>query len=152
MVCDIEAGEQAPPTSSVSAMVKPMTAKTQEVPPNVISEQKSWVVSRYHIQQRHIQMKRCVIKRDGIQIHPSRIDDHRTITQILDKESQEYHTFKLPEENTLKVVLRGIPQMLSTLFQFVNVFRTLGLIQFRKTVVGTRHKIKFLINCENYST
>lgn len=53
-------------------------------------------------------------KRDGIQIHLSRIDNQRAITQLLDESIYEYYMFKLQEEKTLTVVLRGFPQILST--------------------------------------
>lgn len=59
---------------------------------------------------RQIQSKLCVAKQDGIQIHPSRIDNHQTITQILDEGYNKYHTFKLPEEK----ILRTVPEILST--------------------------------------
>lgn len=66
------------------------------------------------MQQKKIQIKHCITKRDLIQIHQTRIDDHRAITQLLNGGSHDYHTFKLVEEKILRAVLNDIPQVLPT--------------------------------------
>lgn len=36
------------------------------------------------------------------------IDDHYKLSDILDKTNQEFHTYKLPSEKTLRIILRCI--------------------------------------------
>lgn len=67
---------QAPTTASTSAKIPPTIVKIPKVPPIVLSEQKSWMVSGELIQQKNIQKKHSVTKRDGNPIHPARVDDY----------------------------------------------------------------------------
>lgn len=69
--------------------------------------------SRDPLQKKKIQIKYCLNKRDSIQVYSLGKERYRAITKMLDEGNHEYHTFKLPEERTLRVVLRGIPQIAS---------------------------------------
>lgn len=43
-----------------------------------------------------------LITKKGIQVLPSKTEDHRIITKVLDEAKYQYSVFKLPEEKTLK--------------------------------------------------
>lgn len=50
----------------------------------------------------------------GIKINPSTSDDYRKIIKYLEQNNLPFHTYQLPEEKHLHVVLRGIPTDIST--------------------------------------
>lgn len=85
--------EQVPLRSLNQAKAKPITDKSRKVP----AQSNFWT---------------GIV--DGRQrIIPTPIDPdpdyHRAITQLLEEGSYEFHTFKLPVEKTLRVMLSGIP-------------------------------------------
>lgn len=144
--CDMETEELPPPASSEA---KPNNEKSQKVPPIVISEQKSWLESSKQIQQRQIQIKHYSTKRDGIQIQPVRKDDHHAITKLLEEGSHEFHTYKQSDEKTLRAVLRGIPQILSTDEIHQNLvdegFDVISVARMHKKVQGTRTDLPLIL-------
>lgn len=79
MICDMNADESYPPTSSRPAKSQTITFRSPKI--LLLSEQKLWIISRELIQQMQVQIKIFVTKRDCIQIQPARFDDHRAITQ-----------------------------------------------------------------------
>lgn len=54
------------------------------------------------------------LRRDGIKVHPPRLEDYRTITQMLNEGSHKYHAFRPPGDKALRAVLRDILQTFST--------------------------------------
>ena len=50
----------------------------------------------------------------GINLFMSSINDFRHATEMLKEKEQSFHTYRLPDDKTLKVVLRGIPVGLTT--------------------------------------
>lgn len=73
---------------------------------------------------------------DVIQVGSSKIADHRAITQMLDEGNNEYHTFELPEDKTLKAMFRGIPELLPTNEIKYNLMK----IEFAMIIVAKMHK------------
>nr|CAI5869177.1 unnamed protein product [Callosobruchus analis] len=59
--------------------------------------------------EKRIQYNRAVNVDLGISIFPSRVDDYRAIVHLFREKNISYHTFPLPEERNLHVILRGIP-------------------------------------------
>ncbi|KAJ8915539.1 hypothetical protein NQ315_012422 [Exocentrus adspersus] len=53
------------------------------------------------------------LTKDGVAVYPSTPTDHRQMTKLLTDRGEEYHTFTLSEERTLRVVIRGIPAGIS---------------------------------------
>lgn len=72
------------------------------------------MVSRELIHQKKLQVRHSITRRNGIQVHSSRLENPRVITEMLNGSSPEYHTFRLPGEEALRVMLHGISQILST--------------------------------------
>lgn len=145
----MEAGEQAPSTASIPAKTQPISIKSQKVPLIFISEQKSWMESKELIQQSLIQNKHCVTNRNFIPIPPSRIQDHRSITQMSDVSNYEYHTFKLPEEKTLRVLLCSIPHIPSTDGDKQNLidveFEVISAVRLQEKIERTRIDMRLIL-------
>lgn len=59
-----------------------------------------------------IQIKHCVTKRDGNQVHPTKIEDHRAITEMFKQGNHEYHKFRIQEDKPLKAVRRAYTKTL----------------------------------------
>lgn len=54
-----------------------------------------------------------VIIKFALQFNWNSIDDYRTATKLFDKSEIEYHTYQLPENKQLSVVIRNIPVNIS---------------------------------------
>nr|CAD7264019.1 unnamed protein product [Timema shepardi] len=52
--------------------------------------------------------------RDGLKIHTSTLDDFKTLQAFLKQAGQEYHTFTLPSDKPLKLVIKGLPPNMPT--------------------------------------
>ncbi|KAJ8912973.1 hypothetical protein NQ315_000029 [Exocentrus adspersus] len=80
-----------------------------KIPPVVLRKANNWThVSRLLLSKK-AQWSKAKLTLDGVVIHPVSADDHRLITRTLEADKQEYHTYSLQEEKTLRVVVRGIP-------------------------------------------
>ncbi|KAJ8915529.1 hypothetical protein NQ315_012411 [Exocentrus adspersus] len=83
--------------------------KPPKIPPVVLRKANNWThVSRLLLSKK-AQWSKAKLTLDGVVIHPVSADDHRLITRTLEADKQEYHTYSLQEEKTLRVVVRGIP-------------------------------------------
>ena len=60
--------------------------------------------------QRGVGLKEAKYQTLGVRIIPKGIEEYRQLVAILDDKKWEYHTYQLPEERTLKVVIRGTPE------------------------------------------
>lgn len=49
---------------------------------------------------------------DEVAIHPQTEMDYRKLARLLQHKNLEYHTYQLPSEKLLHVVVRGIPEAL----------------------------------------
>lgn len=63
-----------------------------------------WATLRKIRKWNEMKIKHLITKK-GIQVLPSKTEDHRIITKVLDEAKYQYSVFKLPEEKTLKVAL-----------------------------------------------
>lgn len=62
------------------------------------------------INEKRINTTKAQTTKDGIRIHPTTANDYRGITKILDSEKFQYHTYQLPSEKLLHIVIKGIPE------------------------------------------
>lgn len=87
----------------------PAAASQQHRPPPIVIRNKTkWVSIAAHISACKLNFTKARALQDGIQIQPATKEDFRGITRILDNGKEEYHTFLMPEEKPLRVVIRGI--------------------------------------------
>lgn len=79
------------------------------IPPINLTNKSRWVHISKLFKHHNINYTRATNTKDGIRIMPSSIDDHRSMTKLFDKENIEYHTYRLPDEKSLMIVIRGVP-------------------------------------------
>ncbi|XP_045466746.1 uncharacterized protein LOC123675431 [Harmonia axyridis] len=91
---------------------KPAAAdeKKTRVPPIILRTKKNWSQIIRFLKECGINILRSQNIKNGVRIQPAGADDYRRITKIFDQKDLPYHSFSLPEEKVLKVVLRGIPE------------------------------------------
>ncbi|KAJ8919433.1 hypothetical protein NQ315_016531 [Exocentrus adspersus] len=81
-----------------------------KIPPMVLRKQENWShVSRLLKEKKANYIKAKMIGDNSIAITPATAADHRLITKVLETDKQEYHTYSLQEDRTLRAVIRGIP-------------------------------------------
>lgn len=79
------------------------------IPPIILRDTAKWNMLNTHMTTNKISYTRARQADDGIKITPTKTEDYRNIIRFLDEQHLPYHTYKLPEEKELHVVLRGIP-------------------------------------------
>lgn len=66
-----------------------------------------------------IQRQRSIVLRSAkyqtldISMIPKGVDEYWKLVAILDEKLWEYHTFQLPEEKTLRIVIKEIPEVIT---------------------------------------
>lgn len=102
-----------PPTTATSARKSPPTPSHTQIPSDkpspVIVEAAKWTQVSKLLATSRVQFTRAQQCRDGVRIFPANVLNHRHITKILDQYKIQYHCFSLPEERTVRAVIRGIP-------------------------------------------
>ena len=91
---------------------KPQTnagSKHLRIPPIVLRQREMWSALLQHTKALTIKFREAKSLSLGIQILAERIEDYCAFVAHMNKKRWAYHTFQLPEEKTLHVVLRGIP-------------------------------------------
>lgn len=88
-------------------------AKKVKIPPLVINPKfnkgLTWSKLQRIFQTNNINIYDSHINRAGeFKITPQTSTDHRSLTKILEEQNIKYHTFVLPEDKVLKVVIRGV--------------------------------------------
>lgn len=79
------------------------------VPPIILRDSNLWNHLSLHLKKNKISYERAKSTEEGIKIHPTTADDYRKIIKHLDEKKYPYHTFQLPQDKHLHVVIRGIP-------------------------------------------
>lgn len=88
-----------PPTNSTSA----------KIPPIVLRDKARWVTVNKAFKHKGWSFNKATSTSDGIKFIPSSIADYRAMSSFLTTNNEEFHTFQLPEERQLQVVIRGLP-------------------------------------------
>lgn len=86
--------------------------KKERRPPFITLTEKSTfktVRSALEIQDVPINIRRSVETREGIRLYPDTPNDFRAAIRVIDAHKAPRYTYTLPEEQTLKIVFRGIP-------------------------------------------
>nr|CAI5817872.1 unnamed protein product [Callosobruchus analis] len=97
------------PVSVDSSSTTAQTNSEKKVCPVVLRDPQKWDYVTKMFMEKRIQYNRAVNVDLGIRIFPSRVDDYRAIVHLFREKNISYHTFPLPEERNLHVILRGIP-------------------------------------------
>lgn len=83
--------------------------KKLSIPPIVMRDTSKWNEVNNHLRAHAVDYSKARQADDGIKITPTSTEDYRKIIRFFDEEKIPYHTYKLPEEKQLHIVLRGIP-------------------------------------------
>lgn len=84
-------------------------AAVDRIPPIVLRNKTLWSKVSSEIKRKGIAFTKAQNIPDGIRIYPSAESDYRSITKFFSNQQIPYHTYQLPSEKLLNVVLRGVP-------------------------------------------
>ncbi|KAK9738169.1 zinc finger associated protein [Popillia japonica] len=87
----------------------PPPVSDAKIPPVVLRDKTRWSQVSSEIKLRGISFTKAQNIPDGIRIYPSSEADYRTLTKFFSDDQIPYHTYQLPSEKLLNVVLRGVP-------------------------------------------
>lgn len=80
-----------------------------KIPPIVLSNKDAWTKITKSRADNNFNYQKAKNTKDGIKIFPNSADDYRKITKFFDSNGHEYHTYELPDDKLLHIVLRNIP-------------------------------------------
>ena len=83
---------------------------TERVPPVVLQCKEMWSVLLTILLQGNIAIKKAKYQTLRVLIVPKDVREYRKLVSILDEKLWEYLTDQLPEEKSLRVVIRSIPK------------------------------------------
>lgn len=86
-------------------------------PPIVLGSKDVWLQITTMMTNKNINFTKAKALQDGINIQPTTTEDHRKLMTLLDEVGIQYHTYLLPEEKPLKVVIRSVLEALPYICQ-----------------------------------
>lgn len=86
----------------------PLPASTK-IPPIVIRDGSRWLAVKAEIERRGLKIAKARRTREGVRFFPASASDYRAISTMMNKDGHPFHTYQLPEEKLLNVVIRDIP-------------------------------------------
>lgn len=108
---------QAPPSGNCRPASPKSGAKlpTAPAPPPLFIQDKSkWTAVSSWCAEKRINFKSAKTTQQGIKVLVPTSDDHRALSRMLRERNVSFHTYTLPEERLLRVVIRGIPKEISS--------------------------------------
>ncbi|RZC34757.1 PRE C2HC domain containing protein, partial [Asbolus verrucosus] len=89
----------------------PAAPPSAKVPPIIVREKSRWTeiskaCAEPNSRVNFSKAKPCV---DGIRVQPVTAEDFRKLMRLLNSRNIQYHSFTLPEEKSIRVVLRQVP-------------------------------------------
>ncbi|KAK9736205.1 hypothetical protein QE152_g12682 [Popillia japonica] len=97
------------PATNQTQTAVPSTASADKIPPIVLRDKTQWPKISTEIKRRGINFLKAQNIAGGIRIYPIAASDFRAITKFFSSDKIPYHTYQLPSEKLLNVVLRSIP-------------------------------------------
>lgn len=82
----------------------------EKIPPIVLHQKEKWTSVSNQFNERNISFSKAKTSSEGIRIQPNTEQDFRNAIRLLNDIKAEYHTYQLPSEKLLHVVLRGVPE------------------------------------------
>ncbi|KAJ3666280.1 hypothetical protein Zmor_001733 [Zophobas morio] len=87
---------------------RPPTTPKSRIPPIILRDGQRWSEVSRRMTDNSIRYSKAKSTPEGVRIQPVEVSDFRSLVRLLDNMKVQYHTFTLPEEKTLRVVIRGI--------------------------------------------
>ncbi|CAG9818155.1 unnamed protein product [Phaedon cochleariae] len=109
-----KASSSPPPKASTSAAAptpqkgNDEPTKKTAIPPIVLKTPGEWSTVKRKLESNGIKVPLVKLMRGGLRIQTNNANEYRTTTKILEQDKHEYHTYSLPEDKLLSVVMRGI--------------------------------------------
>lgn len=92
--------------------VKPVEEVPQrkcKIPPIVIRDSKlSWCKLNEQLKNKNVNIEKARSVSLGVQIHPETSTDYRSAVKYLAENKIEHHTWQLPEDKKLQIVIKGV--------------------------------------------
>lgn len=76
----------------------------------MLHQKELWSTVTKRLNGSHIVFTNAKTIAEGISIQPSSVDDYRAIIKVLKELNAQSHTYQLPSEKSLHVILRGVPE------------------------------------------
>ncbi|XP_068629180.1 uncharacterized protein [Battus philenor] len=96
------------PTDQRSAQV-PQPSGNKPPPPVFLHDKQAWKSVHSWLLANEMGKSKAKNTTQGIMVNTLTVDDFRRFTRYLREESISFHTYALPEEKRLRVVIRGLP-------------------------------------------
>lgn len=101
-----------PPAPQIAPQVP--AASTPKIPPIIIRDPSKWSMVSSQMGAQKINFSSAKAFKDGIRVLTPTSDTFRALTRLLENLKVQYHTYTLPEDRTLRAVLRTIPVEVTT--------------------------------------
>ncbi|KAJ8975573.1 hypothetical protein NQ317_018105 [Molorchus minor] len=88
----------------------PAPPPKERIPPVILRSKDHWTWLSRTLREKKVQYTSAKLVTDGIRIFPASTTDYRQITKILAEAKVGFHTYSLPEEKQLRIVIRGLPE------------------------------------------
>lgn len=116
---DNRSGGQAGPSLQRQKTPKPggihlSPPPKRKIPPIVLRDKTKWTLFQNRLRRDKIDYTRAVNTAEGIRTYPTTENDYRRALRAIEEMQLPWHSHKLPDEQNLKVVLRGIPHEIET--------------------------------------
>ncbi|KAK9717100.1 hypothetical protein QE152_g24371 [Popillia japonica] len=101
---------RTPPEAPLEAHIdQPPVSRENGIPPIVLREKSGWCGISAEIRRKGLNFLKAQNIAEGIRVFPTAESDFRGIVKFFTSEKIPFHTYQLPSEKGLNVVIRGIP-------------------------------------------
>lgn len=97
-------------SKSIIADLNPTSQKASKILPIILRTKTNALRILRELDNKGVAIKDAVNRADCIKLHVESAQDFHQTTYFFNKNKIPYHTYQLPEEKLLKVVIRGIPE------------------------------------------
>ncbi|CAH0562997.1 unnamed protein product [Brassicogethes aeneus] len=104
-----DAMEQESTSTEQTTQSQQNTTTQPKIPPIVLRTKKRWTLVSNVFKAKGWHFNKAINTADGIKFFPDSIESFRSITGFLQHNKEQFHTYLLPEEKLLQVVIRGLP-------------------------------------------
>lgn len=102
-----------PPSSPIPPSTPQVVESSKRVPPVILHSKNGWAALEKVLADKGIDFFAKNLQKN-ISLHPKTPRDHHRITKVLLDKNIDHHSYKLPEDKPLRVVLRGIPEQITS--------------------------------------
>ncbi|CAH0562996.1 unnamed protein product [Brassicogethes aeneus] len=97
------------PPSRAQLQDQENTKTSQQVPPIILRTKERWTMVSKELKHKGWHYSKAINIPEGVKIFPDTVDAYRSITKFFQTNGEQFHTYMLPEDKLLQVVIRGLP-------------------------------------------